>query len=98
MVVYINLMADLDRGSIQQAFEELGERLARRRPVGEIAVIGGAAMILRFHIDRVTQYVDASVNMGLFNRKFERSARSMTGRVVAQRECVGLSVKSCKGR
>jgi hypothetical protein len=54
-------MADLDRGSIQQAFEELGERLARRRLVGEIAIYRGAAMVLRFHIDRVTQDVDAVI-------------------------------------
>ena len=54
-------MADLDRGSIQQAFEELGERLRRRRLIGEIAVYGGTAMVLRFQIDRVTQDVDAVI-------------------------------------
>ncbi len=54
-------MADLDRAMIEQAFEELGERLHRRRLVGEIAVYGGAAMVLHFQIDRVTHDVDAVI-------------------------------------
>ena len=54
-------MADLDRALIEQAFEELGERLRHRRLVGEIAVYGGAAMVLHFQIDRVTHDVDAVI-------------------------------------
>jgi hypothetical protein len=54
-------MAELDRASIQHAFEELGERLRRQRLIGEIAVYGGAAMVLHYHIDRATQDVDATI-------------------------------------
>lgn len=54
-------MADLNKALIEQAFEELGERLRRRRLVGEIAVYGGAAMVLHFQIDRVTHDVDAVI-------------------------------------
>jgi hypothetical protein len=54
-------MADLNKALIEQAFEELGERLQRRRLVGEIAVYGGAAMVLHFQIDRVTHDVDAVI-------------------------------------
>ncbi|HME20310.1 MAG TPA: DUF6036 family nucleotidyltransferase [Acetobacteraceae bacterium] len=54
-------MTDLDHATIEQAFQELGDRLRRQQRVGDIAVYGGAAMILHFGINRVTHDVDAVI-------------------------------------
>jgi hypothetical protein len=39
-------MAELTRGTVEEAFREMGEILVRARKVGEIAVYGGAAILL----------------------------------------------------
>ncbi len=55
-------MADeplLDRERIRDLFRRLGERLQRRGVVGEIYVIGGAAMALAFDARRSTRDIDA---------------------------------------
>ena len=54
-------MADLTRTEIEQGFEELGERLRRQHLIGEIAVYGGAAMVLHYQINRTTHDVDAII-------------------------------------
>jgi hypothetical protein len=49
----------LGRAELEQAFTELGERLAQRGVVADIFVVGGAAMALAYDRDRVTRDVDA---------------------------------------
>ena len=49
----------LGREELEQAFTELGERLAQRGVVADIFVVGGAAMALAYDSDRVTRDVDA---------------------------------------
>lgn len=49
----------LDRDRIRELFRRLGERLQRRGVVGDIYVIGGAAMALAFHARRSTRDIDA---------------------------------------
>jgi hypothetical protein len=43
-------MVELTKAEIEQGFEELGDRLRRQRLIGEIAVYGGAAMVLYFRV------------------------------------------------
>ena len=49
----------LDRARIQDLFRRLGERLQRRGVVGDIYVIGGAAMALAYDARRATRDIDA---------------------------------------
>lgn len=49
----------LDRDRIRDLFRRLGERLQRRGVVGDIYVIGGAAMALAFDARRSTRDIDA---------------------------------------
>jgi hypothetical protein len=49
----------LGRAEIEAAFARLGERLARRGVVGDLYVIGGAAMALAYDAERVTRDIDA---------------------------------------
>ncbi len=49
----------LDRDLLKRAFTLLAERLARRGVVGEIHVVGGAAMVLAFKARAATRDVDA---------------------------------------
>jgi hypothetical protein len=51
----------LTRESIEGAFREMGEILARERKIGEIAVYGGAAILLRFDATFATRDVDAVI-------------------------------------
>ena len=46
-------------GQIERAFTALGERLAGRGVVADVAVVGGAAMALAYDAARVTRDVDA---------------------------------------
>jgi hypothetical protein len=50
----------LGRAEIEAAFTRLGERLVRRHVVGELYVIGGAAMALAYDAERVTRDIDAT--------------------------------------
>lgn len=54
--------APLTRDDVAAAFREMGEALARRRLVGEIAVYGGAAAMLRFDVSPATRDVDALIS------------------------------------
>ncbi len=49
----------LDRARIQDLFRRLGERLQQRGVVGDIYVIGGAAMALAYDARRATRDIDA---------------------------------------
>jgi len=49
----------LDRAAIEAALRLLGERLARRRVVGDLYVFGGAAMVLAYDARRSTRDIDA---------------------------------------
>lgn len=49
----------LDRGRIQDPFRQLGERLHRRGVVGDVYVIGGAAMALAYDARRATRDIGA---------------------------------------
>lgn len=49
----------LDRTRIQELFRELGERLQKRGVVGDIYVIGGAAIALAYDARRATRDIDA---------------------------------------
>jgi predicted nucleotidyltransferase len=49
----------LDRASIQDLFRRLGERLQKRDVVGDIYVIGGAAIALAYDARRATRDIDA---------------------------------------
>jgi predicted nucleotidyltransferase len=49
----------LDRARIRELFTRLGERLQRRGVVGDIYVIGGAAMALAYDARRATRDIDA---------------------------------------
>lgn len=49
----------LDRGRIQDLFRRLGDRLERRGVVGDVYVIGGAAMALAYDARRSTRDIDA---------------------------------------
>ena len=49
----------LDRDRIRDLFRRLGERLLRRGVVGDIYVIGGAAMALAYDARRSTRDIDA---------------------------------------
>jgi predicted nucleotidyltransferase len=49
----------LDRRVIEDAFQRLGERLARRGVVADLYVFGGAAMALAYDARRTTRDIDA---------------------------------------
>jgi hypothetical protein len=50
----------LDRARIQELFRRLGERLQKRSVVGDIYVIGGAAIAPAYDTRRATRDIDAS--------------------------------------
>ena len=57
-------MQQLGRSDVERAFTEMGEILYRAKQVAEIAVFGGAAMLLRFEAVFRTGDVDARVESG----------------------------------
>jgi hypothetical protein len=72
-------MQDLSKAAIEDAFRELGELLARSGKLAEIAVYGGAAILLQFSVTFRTSDVDAQVESG------DHGALMDAARVVAQR-------------
>jgi len=54
----------LSRDDVAAAFQELGEALARARKVVEVAVNGGAPILLQFDVNFRTGDVDATVESG----------------------------------
>ena len=57
-------MQELSRAAIEDAFRELGEILARAGKTADIAVYGGAAILLQFEVTFRTADVDAHVRVG----------------------------------
>jgi hypothetical protein len=54
----------LSRSDVESAFQEIGEILVRAGKVAEIAVYGGAAIMLQFEVTFRTTDVDAKVEAG----------------------------------
>ncbi len=54
----------MDRAQLERAFTSLGELLRERRVTGEIAVFGGAVIVLGFDPQARTQDVDAMITQG----------------------------------
>ncbi len=72
-------MQQLRKSDVEQAFTEMGEELFRARQVGEIAVFGGAAILLQFEAEFHTGDVDARVESG------DHGAIMAAARAVAER-------------
>jgi hypothetical protein len=77
-------MADrrpLERADIEQAFQIMGEYLAERKVLGEIAIYGGSAILFQFDWRRTSEDVDARVigaaDHGLVMRAAEAAARQL---------------------
>jgi hypothetical protein len=54
----------LSRSDVEAAFQEIGEILVRAGKVADIAVFGGAAIMLQFEVTFRTTHVDAKVESG----------------------------------
>jgi len=54
----------MDRAKLERAFTRLGQLLRERRVAGEIAVFGGAVIVLGFDPQARTQDVDAMITHG----------------------------------
>ncbi len=54
----------MDKPTLERAFTRLGQLLRERRVAGEIAVFGGAAIVLGFDFRTATEDVDAVINRG----------------------------------
>jgi hypothetical protein len=54
----------LDRKMLEKAFEKMGEVLARKKVMGEIAVYGGTAVMLQLEYRENTADVDCVVGVG----------------------------------
>jgi hypothetical protein len=57
-------MQELSKATIEDAFREMGEILVRAGKTAEIAVYGGAAIMLQFEVTFRTRDVDAQVQCG----------------------------------
>gem|GEM_PF-1379281 len=69
----------MDKQKLDRAFARLGQLLRERRVAGEIAVFGGAAIVLGFEFRTATEDVDAMITQG-------------HGQVVKAQEEVGLEL------
>src|SRR5579863_2506958 len=54
----------MDKPKLERALSRLGQLLRERRVTGEIAVFGGAAIVLGFEFRTATQDVDAMITQG----------------------------------
>jgi hypothetical protein len=73
------MMQELTKAVVEDAFRELGEILARAGKMAEIAVYGGAAILLQFEATFRTTDVDAHVESG------DHGALMQAARQVAER-------------
>ncbi len=69
----------MTKASVEEAFRELGDILHRSRKFAEIAVYGGAAIILQFEVTFRTRDVDVRVESG------DHGALMQAAREVAER-------------
>ena len=58
------MVQHLSRQDVEAAFREMGELLVRARKVAEVAVYGGAAIMLQFEVSFLTGDVDVRVETG----------------------------------
>jgi len=72
-------MQELTREAVEDAFREMGEILSRTGKLAEIAVYGGAAIMLQFEVTFRTRDVDAHVQSG------DHGALMQAAREVAER-------------
>ena len=56
--------AAMDKLELERALTRLGQLLRERRVAGEVAVFGGAAIVLGFDFRDATQDVDAMITQG----------------------------------
>ena len=56
--------AAMDKSELERALTRLGQLLRERRVAGEVAVFGGAAIVLGFDFRNATQDVDAMITQG----------------------------------
>src|ERR1700722_6451464 len=70
---------ELSRATVEDAFREIGEILFRAGKLAEIAVYGGAAIMLQFEVRFRTRDVDAQVQSG------DHGALMEAARAVAER-------------
>jgi len=61
---FLRRPAGMDREQIERAFTRLGQLLRERRVTGELAVFGGAVIVLGFDPQARTQDVDAMITQG----------------------------------
>jgi len=61
---FLRRPAGMDRAQLERAFTRLGQLLRERRVTGEIAVFGGAVIVLGFDPQARTQDVDAMITQG----------------------------------
>jgi len=61
---YLRIVCGMTKEQIQNAFLRLGQVLHERGVTGEIAVFGGAAVVLGFDFRKATQDVDSLVTEG----------------------------------
>src|SRR5580658_1971228 len=73
------VMQELSKTAVEDAFRELGEILVRAGKTAEIAVYGGAAIMLQFEVTFRTTYVDAHVESG------DHGALMQAAREIAER-------------
>jgi hypothetical protein len=76
---FLKRPAGMDRALLERAFTRLGQILRERRVTGEIAVFGGAVIVLGFDPQVRTQDVDAMITEG-------------HGQVVKAQELVGTEL------
>jgi len=61
---FLKKAASMNKAELEQAFMRLGQLLRERQITAEIAVFGGAAIILGFDFRTVTQDVDVIITRG----------------------------------
>jgi len=73
------MMQELSKAAVEDAFREMGEILVRAGKTAEIAVYGGAAILLQFEVTFRTTDVDAHVESG------DHGALMLAAKEVAER-------------
>jgi hypothetical protein len=61
---HLRSAATMDKVQLEKALTRLGQLLRERRVAGEVAVFGGAAIVLGFDFRNATQDVDAMITQG----------------------------------
>ena len=61
---FLKRAGTMDKPKLERALSRLGQLLRERRVAGEIAVFGGAAIVLGFEFRTATQDVDAMITQG----------------------------------